>query len=63
VIHQEPRTNNLLEGWYIRFQAVIGKYLYHPSFCRLVQEVRKEQENTQEEIIEVQAGQRVREQQ
>jgi hypothetical protein len=50
----------LIESWHSVFQTVVRKL--YPSCFHLVREIRKEQENTQEEIIEVEAGGRVWEQ-
>ncbi|CAH0388474.1 unnamed protein product [Bemisia tabaci] len=58
VLHDGPRTNNATEGWHNRFQSLAGKN--HPSIYYLLRQFLKEQVDTEKQIIEIQAGRKVR---
>lgn len=39
------RTNNISEGWHNRFKVVVGKH--HPSLYAFLEEIKKEQADTE----------------
>ena len=58
VLQERSRTNNLSEGWHNRFQVVVGKN--HPSLYVFLNELRKEQADTEIMQRQLQLGQRIR---
>ena len=49
-----PRTNNAVEGWHHSFQANVGAY--HPNFWKFIDILKHEQNLTQVNIAQAQAG-------
>ena len=49
-----PRTNNAVEGWHRSFQANVGAY--HPNFWKFIDILKREQNLTQVNIAQAQAG-------
>lgn len=58
VMNGTARTNNLSEGWHNRFQIVIGKQ--HPSLYVFLNELQKEQADTEIMSLQLQLGQQIR---
>ena len=56
-INNDSKTNNVIEALHNRFQIMVGKY--HPSLYTLLMELKKEQEDVQQMITEVDAGRRI----
>ncbi|KAK3931524.1 Protein-glutamate methylesterase/protein-glutamine glutaminase [Frankliniella fusca] len=54
----QHRTNNISEGWHIRFSLVIGKH--HPDLYSALRELQKEQADTEAQLAEWSMGRRVR---
>ena len=49
-----PRTNNAVEGWHRSFQANVGAY--HPNFWKFIDILKREQNLTQVNTAQAQAG-------
>lgn len=58
IANNEPRTNNLTEGWHHRFNDLVGKN--HPSFYHFLRELRKENDDVENMIMEVEMGRTVK---
>ncbi|XP_048249919.1 uncharacterized protein LOC125378532 [Haliotis rufescens] len=55
--NDRPRTNNHLEGWHGRLKKVIGKA--HPNIFELISFLGAEQQKTECNLLQYQAGQRL----
>lgn len=53
-INDLPRTNNSVEGWHNAFQKIVG--VSHPSRCKLVSKIRKQQSQVELTIIHALSG-------
>lgn len=53
VVNNMPRTNNFVEAWYGAFSSMLNK---HPNVNQLIDELRKEQNNTDTTIIQLDSG-------
>ena len=51
---QQPRTNNAIEGWHRAFNQFVG--VQHPSVYKFVENIQKEQSNTERQLLNVSAG-------
>ena len=58
VIEGTSRTNNVIEGWHDRFQLVVGKS--HLSLYAFLEELLKEQVDSEIMLRQLQMGQRIR---
>jgi len=58
VLQRQARTNNLSEGWHNRFQVIVGRH--HPSLYAALEELQKEQADTEIILQQLQLGQRVK---
>ena len=54
VLQDLPRTNNLIEGWHRAFDLRVA--ITHPTLCRLVDRLRKEQAGNELLIDQTNAG-------
>lgn len=54
----EHKTNNVSEGWHNRFRLLVGKN--HPDLFSLLQEIQKEQADTEIAVTEMYLGRKVR---
>lgn len=52
------RTNNVSEAWHNRFQVVVGKH--HPDVYSALQEIQKEQGDTESMVAELSLGRKVK---
>lgn len=57
-IEKTHKTNNSSEGWHHRLNIMIGKH--HPDFYTALEEIRKEQGDTEACIAELSLGRRVK---
>jgi len=57
VLQRQARTNNLSEGWHNRFQVIVG--CHHPSLYAALEELQKEQADTEIMAHQLQLGQRL----
>ena len=57
-MQRTARTNNISEGWHNRFQTVLGKK--HPSLYTFLVELKKEQDDVEIMIRQLQLGQRIK---
>ena len=55
---KEHRTNNVSEAWHNRFQVVVGKH--HPDLYSALQELLKEQADTEIMVAELALGRKVK---
>ena len=51
----EPRTNNILEGWHRRFNTIVVKH--HPNICEFLERLKGEQAHTDTLVEQLVAGQ------
>ena len=58
VIANSHKTNNISEGWHKRFRTMVGKV--HPDLFTLINEIKKEQGNTEVRLVELSLGRRVK---
>lgn len=54
----DHKTNNVSEGWHNRFRLLVGKN--HPDFYSFLQEIQKEQADTEIAITEMSLGRKVK---
>ena len=57
VFEQRIRTNNNVESWHSGFNKLVRKR--HPNIYEFVENLRKEQENTEQLILQLTMGERV----
>lgn len=58
VVEGNSRTNNLSEGWHSRFSLILGKN--HPSLYTFLDELKKEQNDTETMLRELELGRLVK---
>lgn len=58
VIANSHKTNNVSEGWHNRFRTMVGKP--HPDIFKFIDEIKKEQGNTEVSLVELSLGRRVK---
>ena len=54
-IAEEPRTNNILEGWHRRFNTIVAKH--HPNIYEFLERLKGEQAHTDTLVVQLIAGQ------
>lgn len=57
-INNSHKTNNISEGWHNRFRILVA--INHPDLYTFIQEIKKEQADTEKQIIEMDLGRNVK---